>query len=1145
LGNLPLGKVETRLRKFPPLDWRADMRFALSRDALTVNSLRLVSGRSQLTARGRLENFRRPRLVAGYDLQIDLAEAGAVLGDPRIEAGVFEASGSGNWSANDFSSTGQVGVKDLGGRAGFETIRNASWSAQFTATPRRLTFSSLSAKLVGGSWTGGAEIENWLEFPSARSAGGGKKSEEQRGTLRLQAKDLSLAEAIAGWRRTGQSLDHMHLAALGAGSFDARWRGSIRNLEAELALELSAPVVPVASQLPLSGRLAASYSGRLGAWKVASLDASTPSSHVHLEGTVASNTQLSVAGNTNDPGEWQRMIAALGGPSHWPLEIRGSTEVNGTIGGNPSALAFTGTLAAENLDVILAASAGGGGRTVHCDALRTDLALSSAEFFLRNGNLRRNQTTVRFDGTGDFLATGLVPDSRFSLHLSVHQGELGEMLALAGSSAPASGKVDFSLHATGTPADPRGEAQVEVSDARIGGYDLDHLRSRVRFEAGQLFFEGLRVTRGPSEVTGSGNYLSRPRSFQLELEGKNFDLASVSFLERSRIQVKGNMDFTAQASGTLDAPAIRATLRFHHLAFGQDTAGDFIVQGVTEGGNLHVDGHSQSAERELSIVGDVHLRDDWPAELSLHCVDCDLDPLLRAYVGESITGRSALTGDFSLRGPLRNFRQLTVTGALSQISAEVESVKVRNDGPVRFEVSEQSLRLAPSHFLGPETDVLASGSLGLSGARQIDARAEGKMNLEILESFDPNFTSSGVVTINAALSGTLAKPLVHGRVQVEHGAIAYVDLPSGLTDIEGSVAFNQNRVEIENLSAHTGGGRVSFSGNATAYNRQLNFDLGVRGEDVRLRYLPGVSSTADADLRWLGSSSASTLSGDITVNKLAITPGFDFGAYLQRSAQASSLPQTNPVLNRIRLDVHVVTAPELQMQTAVMRLSGDADLRLRGTAARPVLLGRANILEGEAVFNGTKYHLERGDVTFTNPVATTPVVDLQATTHVRDYDITLDLDGSSGALNLTYRSEPPLPTAEIIALLAFGQTSEDSTQQSASQSAFSQQTSNAILAAALNETVNNRVHRLFGVSHIRVDPNGLETATSPVTNGPAVTIEEQVKDNLTITYTTDISQTSQQIIQGVYNVSRNVSIVGIRDQNGVLSFDIRIRRRKN
>ena len=45
------------------------------------------------------------------------------------------------------------------------------------------------------------------------------------------------------------------------------------------------------------------------------------------------------------------------------------------------------------------------------------------------------------------------------------------------------------------------------------------------------------------------------------------------------------------------------------------------------------------------------------------------------------------------------------------------------------------------------------------------------------------------------------------------------------------------------------------------------------------------------------------------------------------------------------MDVHVVTTPELQMQTAVVRLSGDADLHLRGTAAKPVLLGRADITD--------------------------------------------------------------------------------------------------------------------------------------------------------------------------------------------------------
>jgi translocation and assembly module TamB len=235
------------------------------------------------------------------------------------------------------------------------------------------------------------------------------------------------------------------------------------------------------------------------------------------------------------------------------------------------------------------------------------------------------------------------------------------------------------------------------------------------------------------------------------------------------------------------------------------------------------------------------------------------------------------------------------------------------------------------------------------------------------------------------------------------------------------------------------------------------------------------------------------------------------------------------------------------MQTAVVRLSGDADLQVRGTAAKAVLLGRADVIEGEVYFNGTKYQLERGDVTFTNPVATTPVLDLQASTHVRDYDIMVNLNGRVDTLSLTYRSEPPLPTADIVALLAFGQTnqmSQTTGQQQSSQSSFSQDTSNAILSAALNATVSNRAERLFGVSHIRFDPHGLQTATSPITNSPAVTIEEQVKDNLTLTYSTDISQTSQQIIQGVYNISSNVSVVGLRDQNGIVSFYVRIRRRK-
>jgi translocation and assembly module TamB len=384
---------------------------------------------------------------------------------------------------------------------------------------------------------------------------------------------------------------------------------------------------------------------------------------------------------------------------------------------------------------------------------------------------------------------------------------------------------------------------------------------------------------------------------------------------------------------------------------------------------------------------------------------------------------------------------------------------------------------------------------------------------------------------------------MQGKVQIDHGAIAYIDLPSALSDVNGSLVFNQDRLQIENLTAHTGGGLVTFGGYATNRGGKLNFDLTLQGQDVRLRYPPGISSTANAGLHFVGGSSGSTLTGDITVTKLAMTPGFDFGAYLDRS-QGSALPPTNRLLNRIRLDVHIVTTPELQMQTSSVRLSGDADLHLRGTAGKPVILGRADIIEGEVYFNGTKYSLERGDVTFINPVTTTPVLDLQAKTRIRDYDVTLNLNGQIDRPSVTYRSEPPLPTSDIIGLLAFGQTSEESAQLNQSQSAFNSETSSAILSAALNATVSNRVQKLFGVSRIKIDPQGLTTETSPTQTGPAVTIEQQVQNNLTLTYTTNVAQASQQIIQVEYNLTRNVSIVALRDQNGVVSFDVRVRQRK-
>jgi translocation and assembly module TamB len=94
------------------------------------------------------------------------------------------------------------------------------------------------------------------------------------------------------------------------------------------------------------------------------------------------------------------------------------------------------------------------------------------------------------------------------------------------------------------------------------------------------------------------------------------------------------------------------------------------------------------------------------------------------------------------------------------------------------------------------------------------------------------------------------------------------------------------------------------------------------------------------------------------------------------------------------------------MQTTIANLSGDADLRLRGTAAKPALLGRVEVLR-RVNFKGEKYRLERGEVLFRAQSALSRLR-TQATTRVRDYD-TLASTASQQTAQRKYRPIHPCP----------------------------------------------------------------------------------------------------------------------------------------
>jgi translocation and assembly module TamB len=656
----------------------------------------------------------------------------------------------------------------------------------------------------------------------------------------------------------------------------------------------------------------------------------------------------------------------------------------------------------------------------------------------------------------------------------------------------------------------------------------------------------IRLTHQDAEVSGSAAYTPLTRGFRLDLAGKNFDVARIRQIRLDRLPVEGRADFTLRGDGTLDAPVLNAAVHVRDLMLDRELAGALDIEAATRGSELSLTVRSQFPSGALSAQGTVAMHGDYPANITAHLDHLDLDALWRAYLGKQLTGHSAVSGTVSMQGPLRDPRQWILKGSLPDVAIDVEYAKLHNQGAVDFTYANQTLHVAPAHMVGEGTDIVGRGSVKFTGTRDLDVTADGQMDLKLLGSTVPDLTASGMTAIHMNLGGTLSEPLPQGSIQVKNGSAIYAGLPSGLSEMNGSLTFTRDRLHIDQFTARTGGGTLDLKGDATNYGGQLNFNLTATGKEVRLRYPPGVSSTATAELHWVGSRSASTVSGEVLVTKLAVTPGFDFGSYLEHSRQSASITPANSPLYNVKLDVAVRTSPELQMKTAVARLSGDADLHLRGSVARPSVLGRADILEGDATFNGIKFRLERGDITFTNPVAIEPQVNLQATTHVRNYDLDVTVTGTPDRLTVNYRSEPPLPKSDIIALLALGRTSEESEQlqQQSGQGLFNDEATALIINQAINSTISSRMQKLFGVSRIKIDPQGLSTETNPAARGPQVTIEQQFANNITLSYSTNVSQSAQQIIQGEYYVNRNISVVGTRDQNGVVSFDVRIRRRR-
>ena len=766
----------------------------------------------------------------------------------------------------------------------------------------------------------------------------------------------------------------------------------------------------------------------------------------------------------------------------------------------------------------------------------------------------------------------LEDSSSVSALISLQGADIQKLAADNGIQFAATGTLSGTLQVTGTFESPVVSGSVNVQNVAAYGEHFDRARADITLTPTSLEVVNGELQSGPASITGNGTY-NHPASdwsdgsLRFDMAGSRLALAQINHVREYRQGLGGDVDLKVNGTAKVVKNAISLTslngqLNLRNAVLDGRPYGNIQLTASTRLPVLSIDARVNFGGIQLSGSGEWRMEGDYPGQAHFqipHVTFATLHDLTPGdHVRKDLPFDGFLQGEVTISGPLNRLDAMKADVTLSAVQLNAgpnvqplgglkpQDLVLKNAQPVRLEATLKSIDIRSADFIATDTTLSVAGRLALDNKNPWDLSVKGRVSLTILQIFNPNLLAAGASVVDMTVRGPLTEPQIDGRLQLQNASLFVRDLPNGVDQANGLILFDRNRATVENLKAVTGGGNVAFeSGSFVGFRgTALVYSLRASAQNVRYRTPEGVSVTVSGNLNLIGTSENSVLSGTITVDRASFNPRTDVGSLLATTAKPVSLAaEPNEYLRGLQFDVNVLSSRSLEVQTSLTRnIQADANVRLRGSPQRPVVLGNVTVNSGEIEFFGNKYTINRGEVNFYNPAKVEPIIDMDLETHVRGIVVDISFEGPLDKLSFSYRSDPPLETNDIIALLAVGRAPSAAGPLASGQTVSTSYVgtgSNALLGQAI-APASGRLQRFFGVSHIKIDPQLTDITSVPQAR---LTLEQQISTVVTVTYITNLSVTNQQIVRVQWDVSKQWSVVALRDENGAFSIDFQYRRR--
>ncbi len=613
------------------------------------------------------------------------------------------------------------------------------------------------------------------------------------------------------------------------------------------------------------------------------------------------------------------------------------------------------------------------------------------------------------------------------------------------------------------------------------------------------------------KVSKTKNY-----NYDANIYANNIKLSSLNLIKNKNINISGILNLNLHIGGFFKLPTVSGNINAEKIYLNNyylNTVGAKLLSS-----NKKIKININALNGKIDTIASIGLKKGYPFKF--------LSKIKDASINYKKT-LAALNGSIYGSGKLDSLKNSDVFSKFDYAYIKHGSMFLKNAKDIRLAYINRKLTISGFELKGDSNYFQIRGNIT---GKRYNIVVNDKTSLSVLDLLSSKIlNSSGFISSSAVIFGPVNDPEIYGFANIKKGLIeTYANPQYTVSRLRGHITFNKNLIMLNKIHLRLLNGFFSVNGFISMKDfKPDSYHLTTQFYSAVYRQSNYFYAITGGVLRYNGNNKTGLISGHIKIKKAIYDKKINFTSFLTKYKRYDFIrPAAKKNIFNPTLSIKVKADNTIFIKNNIADAVFNADFNVLGKLYNPVIMGSVTAKKGDIYFRGDQFKLYYANIDFNNPYKISPSFAVSAYTHISQYIIRLNADGSLLNFNVNFSSTPPLSELSIVSMLALGVTSNSIYANSAGSIAASQAAS--AIGGGFERSITGTISSYFGFKNLSVTPSYSDITHNAA---PQVLVTKQLTNKLSIAYSNIISSQSSQTVKLTYKVARHISLIGEWENN--------------